>query len=834
MSENQHIQLVGSLAETFKLRSIRGNDELGRLFEYTLELLAVDESLTFGDVLGRNLTVRMNLQDGERFYDGFVTRFAQVGRRGRYALYEAQLRPWLWYLTRTEDCRIFQNKSVPEILDSIFREHGYTDFETSLTEDHEQEIREFCVQYRESDFNFVSRLMEEEGIYYFFRHQEGKHVLVLADGPSSHETIEACEEIPYLPPGSESARRRDHVRDWWLAQEIQPESYAHRDFDFLHPGKPPEANEPRPREHQADSYEVYDYPGGFGDADAGTRGKRLAGVRIDERVAEFERVRAQGNVRGLEVGGLFSLAGYPRDDQNREYLATSCSFEGRAADYEADGESEGASFQCTFTAIDSGVCFRAARLTRRPVVQGPQTATVVGPGGETVHTDEYGRVKCQFHWDREGARDDNSSCWVRVSQASASSGWGSMFLPHIDDEVIVAFLEGDPDRPIIVGRVYNADNMPPCNLPGNKYCSVIRDHFGNELLMDGTPGREGLSLYSPSHRSELVLGRSFQRTSDSDDWEKTYGNSYKVSFGNSVGISLGQSALISAGVRGSVHAGAAVTVGLGVQVGVNASSRLNVTVGPELALSMTTKVSWGYSREYNHTKSTYRRTSGADIVMDSDKQVILAGGKDDRTMLISDDDEISMAYGTAIPRAVKDAWAKVWAVTTAASGVAAATAVGVGVNSMQSALKASETEQNPDPDQADPTARRVFTASGSAAVDSGRNYGLLALGFGTAAFASIAAHIKASASQPPPAHTDQTARIGLRDGMVDIWAGKGESSSISLRKDSIDLTSKGDITLWTGDDGDVVINKVMQLSKKSKLVKIKGVRLDHKNLKVFD
>ncbi len=827
MGKDVHpLSLGGPLADTFVVRGLTGEEELGRLFDYTVELLATDEALAFGDVLGQHLTASLALPDGHRHFDGCITRFTQVGRVGRQALFHAQIRPWLWYLTRCSDCRIFQDRSVPEIVEGIFREHGYSDFENDLSESYEP--REFCVQYRESDFAFVSRLLESEGIYYFFRHEDGKHVLVLADGYSAHGAPAGYETVPYLPPGSEAGRSRDHIHDWCLDQEIQTELYALRDYDFEKPRANLDAKESITRDQQGGSFEVYDYPGGYREK---SRGDAVAKTRIEERQAGFGRVRPQANTRGLAVGCLFSLDGFPRDDQNREYLLTGMRCEARAGSYEGMGDSEPASFACTLTAADSQTPYRPARRTPQPVVQGPQTATVVGKSGEKIWTDKYGRVKVQFHWDREGARDENSSCWVRVSQSSAGKNWGSMFVPHIDQEVVVSFLEGDPDRPLITGRVYNADQMPPFSLPGNQHSSIIRDHYGNEIVLDGTPGNEHISLYSPSHRSKLLIGKSIQKSSESDDWQKTYGNARKLTVGHAVGITLGTNTSILGGNNFSLVAGGSELVKAGIDISVGVSARLGITIGPELALSLTTKVSAGWAREYKHTKGDYRRTSGSDIVHDSDASIVLAGGKGDHTILTSSDDEISLSYGDGGPRPRKDTWAKVFGAAAAATAVGAGAALITGGAGMASELENASSEDK-DTNSADHNGEPVFSAPEDAMINpwSMGSAGVATL-LGAASIGMLIAHIKSSSSLPVPSHTTESAKLSIKDEQVHMFAGKSSMSSVTVLPKEAKIMSDGDITLEA--TGDVVIGKLAKLSDSGGYMKIMKGKIDHKNLKVM-
>jgi type VI secretion system secreted protein VgrG len=425
-------------------------------------------------------------------------------------VYSATVRPWLWLLTQASNCRIFQDKTVPEIIKQVFRSHGLTDFEESLTEKYAP--REFVVQYRETDFNFVSRLMETEGIYYFFKHEATKHTLVLADSYSAHDTVDGYEDVPYIRPGSLQQALPDHLDGWEVAQQIEPGTVILNDFNFETPKSNLLAKRSAPNSHERADFEDYDYPGKYL---KGADGETYARLRLEELNARYEQVKGTGNARGITVGSLLEPTNLPVESDNREYLLTAARFAIEGPNYETQEHGNGGEvFRCTFAAIDSKCPFRTGRGTPRPTVPGPQTATVVGEAGEEIWTDKYGRVKVQFHWDREGQRDENSSCWVRVTQMWAGSQWGAIHIPRIGQEVIVDFLEGDPDKPIITGRVYNADNMPPYPLPDNKTQSGIKSRSSkggtasnfNEIRFEDLKGKEELHI-----QAELDMSTNVKR-----------------------------------------------------------------------------------------------------------------------------------------------------------------------------------------------------------------------------------------------------------------------------------------------------------------------------------
>lgn len=489
-----------------------GAEELGRLFQYVVDVVSSDEAIDPYQLLGENVTLRLDAQeDAPRYFNGYVSRMTQVGRLGGQAHYRFELRPWLWFLTRTSDCRIFQEMTVPDIILQVFRDHGFTDFESSLSETYR--TWEYCVQYRETDFNFVSRLMEQEGIYYYFKHEDGKHTLVLSDALSAHATIPGYEEIPYIPPDESEIEDRECVSDWSFTREVMSGAYALQDYDFKLPRTNLLSASSAPAGHSGDAFEVYDYPGEYM---AASEGEQYARLRLQEIAARHERKRAQANARGITPGALFTLADHPRDDQNAEHLIVAASYVMHAANYESGGPSGGPTFECSFEALVSSCPFRSARTTPKPAVQGPQTAVVVGKSGEEIWTDEFGRVKVHFHWDRYGQADETSSCWVRVAQVWAGKGWGGMQLPRIGQEVLVEFLEGDPDRPIITGRVYNGVNTPPYELPSSQTISTVKSNSSkggggfNELRFEDKKDEEQIFVHAQKNLDVRVLNDRFE------------------------------------------------------------------------------------------------------------------------------------------------------------------------------------------------------------------------------------------------------------------------------------------------------------------------------------
>ena len=565
-------------------------EELSRLSEFDIDLLSEKGDIAPNKILGKNVTVKLELHDDSaRHFNGYVTRFQQVGFHGRYHAYQATVRPWLWFLTRTADCRIFQEKTVPEIIKQVFGDHSVADFKDELTYTYRK--RTYCVQYRETDFDFLSRLMEQEGIYYFFTHAQGRHTMVLADAYSAHAPAVGYETLQYIDSERVVRPEQEYISRWSYACEIQPGKYEIDDYDFERPGVELAVRSRMAREHALADYEIYDYPGAYLQT---ADGDQYVGTRIDELHAQFEIARGESNARGLASGCLFKLTGQPRSDQNREYLILAASYAMTFNEYET-GDSPGATCTCGFSALNSKQQFRPQRITPKPIVQGPQTAVVVGPAGDEIYTDKYGRVKVQFHWDRYGKKNENSSCWVRPSHPWAGKNWGMFSIPRIGQEVIVDFLEGDPDQPIITGRVYNAEQMPPYALPANMTQTGIlsRSSKGgsganaNELRFEDKKGAEQVYLHAEKNQDISVendethsVGHDRTKTIDHDekvhvkhDRTETVDNNESITIGVNRKEKVGANETVSVGANRSVSVGASETKKVALQrthlVGIN-------------------------------------------------------------------------------------------------------------------------------------------------------------------------------------------------------------------------------------------------------------------------
>lgn len=483
------------------LAGFSGREAISELFSFHLDLLSEKPAVDFSRIIGQNVTITVALSDETpRYINGIVSHFATSGKDNRFTRYQMTVVPWAWKLTRFQDCRIFHNKTVAEIIEKVFFSRGLTDYTLSLTGSYSP--LEYCVQYRETDFQFISRLMEEHGIFYFFRHGKSKHTMVLGDSASAH--------VPC--PGQETAGcnlvaggldQADVVTSWRFEQQWRSGKCTLTDYNFTTPSTSLLASEPTIVSVGGNAdFELFDYPGGQTTRSEGTG---VAKLRMEEEEASHILAGGSSVCRAFATGCRFSLTDHDQSAMNTSYVLTAIRHTASVASSYTEGGDGGYSNE--FTCIPATVPFRPARRTPRPVVRGPQTAVVVGSSsdkdsgdpegggdGEEIWVDQYGRVKVRFPWDRAGA----CSCWVRVSQDWAGKGWGAVSIPRVGQEVVVSFLEGDPDRPLITGRVYNAEQVSPYTLPqyGTRTTFRTRSSTGggednyNELRFEDKTGHE--------------------------------------------------------------------------------------------------------------------------------------------------------------------------------------------------------------------------------------------------------------------------------------------------------------------------------------------------------
>ena len=494
-----------------------GTESVSGLFTYELELLAdlqqqQDQKVIPEDLLGKDVTITLELAEGDRYFNGIVKRFIEGHRDDRFAHYRAEVVPWLWVATLKSNCRIFQNLTTLDIIKQIFdglkSSCDSVQYRDATTGSYVS--WDYCVQYRETDFNFVSRLMEQEGIFYYFEHDQGQHTLVLADSNTAFPTCADQPKARYVS-NIGYAEREDVILHFQKQQEVRPGKYSLRDYHFELPSKTLEKNEPTTvNVGNNASLEMYDYPGDYvprfnqtssrlGDVES--MGQDVAKLRMMEEEVAHQVHSGKSDCRAFYSGCTFELTGHPAGMDGKYIIVQMHQAVTQSPGYMSDEEST-EPYQSSIVCLPYDVPFRPRRLTPKPVVQGPQTAIVCVKDGEESWLDKYGRVRVQFHWDREGEYNENSTCWLRVSQPWAGNTWGAHFWPRVDQEVIVDFLEGDPDQPIVTGCVYNASQMPPYDLPDHYTVSGIKTRSSkngsssnfNELRFEDKIGDEQIFM----------------------------------------------------------------------------------------------------------------------------------------------------------------------------------------------------------------------------------------------------------------------------------------------------------------------------------------------------
>ncbi|HEY0603854.1 MAG TPA: type VI secretion system tip protein TssI/VgrG [Herpetosiphonaceae bacterium] len=465
------------------LKMLHGTETISGLFHYTLEMVSENKNLSFDSIVGKSATVSLAMgNDSTRYINGIVGRFYQAGTDGQFTTYYAELYPWLWLLTLTSDSRIFQAKSAPEIITAVFDELGFSDYKKSLSKTYT--ARDYCVQYQETAFQFVSRLMEDEGISYFFEHSDGTHTLVLADDADAFAACPGLSGAIRYQSSLAGDTTADAITQCTFERQVTPTKYAVDDFNFETPSNDLLSSQSSGSGNLA----LYEYPAGFTAKGAGsTKAKlRLGSLQVPKTL-----LRGQSFSPAFTPGHTFTLVGHDRDEANAKYVLWRVSHSATTNGYTN-----------SFEAFPASVPFYPQHQTPRPVIPGTQTAIVVGPSGEEILTDSYGRVKVQFHWDRLGKSDENSSCWIRVAQGWAGKSWGSIFIPRIGQEVVVSFLNGDPDRPLITGCVYNAEQTVPYALPGAQTQSTIKSNTSkggsgsNEIRFEDLKDSEELYIHA--------------------------------------------------------------------------------------------------------------------------------------------------------------------------------------------------------------------------------------------------------------------------------------------------------------------------------------------------
>jgi type VI secretion system secreted protein VgrG len=597
------IQIDGNA--NLQFRQMSWTDGLGQLPAAHIGLISEESSVDPLKVLGKVARVRLELPQGkERWFNGIVTRFSRGGAVGRYYEYQATVHPWLWLLTRTADCCIFEKMKVDAVLKSVFGRYPFADFDLRLNGTYPD--MDYCVQYRETDFNFVNRMCERFGLYYHFEFSsDGHQKMVIVDSLSAHNENPGYESLPFHP-ATETQIDGEYVSTWDAHNLVSPGDFAVQDFNYLTSSLDLDEDARLAVGYTYDGFKVYDYPGKFTDASSGTAEAQL---RLEASHAGYQTYSAATNAQGMLVGCRFKLTKHPDPlISDQKFVITGSTVSMMLAAYEAHGEDE-PHFECHFESIPANTQFRPARVTPLPVVQGPQTAIVVGPKGEEIYTDQYGRVKVQFHWDHRGKQltDSNGTaipsedltCWLRVAQIWAGNRFGAVFIPRIGHEVVVDFLEGDPDRPLVTGCVYNDKNPPPW-LPGAPTQSGILTRSSkqgsaanaNALRFEDLKGSEEVWLHAEKdqrieveHDESHWVGNDRTKNVDHDEATQVKHNRTE-SVGNDESITIGNNRTENVGKDESVTIGNNRTESVGKDEKISIANNRTEDVGKDETVSI--------------------------------------------------------------------------------------------------------------------------------------------------------------------------------------------------------------------------------------------------------
>jgi len=621
--DNRILQLVTPLGEDFLLLDkFRAHEGLSTLFRYELDLVheetqagLVPTVIHPADLLGRPVGVSLVQPDGNfRYFSGIVSQFSQGNRDERFTYYRAIVVPQVWLLTQRAQSRIFQHLSVPDILKRVFE-----NLEVTFEIQGEFHPREYCVQYRETDFDFASRLMEDEGIYYYFEHGADGHKMIVANTQQSHRKCPEKNEVPFVLDLTGEEGFISCVGTWLVRHQLQTGKYTLWDHNFELPHRRLEAEElSRFAVGHNDQLEIYDYPGNYAKRfDGVSKGgsdqaslqnifednRRTVEIRMQERDAEYQVSSAWSSCGSLTAGHRFRLFDHPVRTNNADYILVSIQHEAEQSPDFVSGETRSLAYHNSFTCIPYGAektPYRPPRKTPRPTIQGSQTAVVVGAPGEEIFVDKYGRVKVQFHWDREGQADSNSSCWIRVAQNQAGLRWGSAYWPRVGQEVVVDFLEGDPDRPIIVGSVYNASELPPYTLPDEKTKTVMFKSLSskggggfNEIRIEDKKGSEQIFINAERNTDTRIKNDRFETVGHeshlivkNDQLEQVGGDKHlKITgdqnekVGGTVSLTVAQDMQEKVGSKYALQAGTEIHLKSGTNLVIETGTSLTLKVG---------------------------------------------------------------------------------------------------------------------------------------------------------------------------------------------------------------------------------------------------------------
>jgi len=607
--------------DTFLLTNFEGHEYISGLFDFQISVISENLDVVPDDIVGKTCTIEIKADKG-RFFHGFISGFQFGEVTGRvtgksFREYRMTMVPWLWFLSQTNDHRIFQEKNTKDIVSQVFDDLGFSDYEFKAEGG---KVREYCVQHNESNLDFVCRLLEEDGIAYYFKHEKQKHKLVLVDQKNAYDELPETK-LEY----SKGTSVGSQIHKWEHQYKFRKGQWSLNDYNFKEPTKDLKANVVTKSKFANNSkFEHYEYPGLY----ESTLGSELVKVRLDAEEADRDTVLAQSNCASFYAGGRFALAKHVTAAEKGDYHIVSIYHHAEDQSYYlSDGGT--ASYLNDFVCVPANVHFRPKLTHLKPVMRGPQTAIVVGPAGEEIYVDEHNRIKVQFIWDRKGANDENSSCFLRVMQSWAGNQWGASFIPRISHEVIVDFLDGDPDRPIVTGSVYNGKNKPPFE---SKTQSGIRtrstkDGSGsnaNELRFDDKKDSEQIFIHAEKNLDTEV--ENDETHSVDNNRSKTIGNDESSSIGNDRSKSVGNNQSESIAKNKTIDVGENHTESIGGNKSLTISKDHTESVGGNMSISISKDLKETVSGAYQEAVTKEYALKAKEITFQADKQIVLKTG----------------------------------------------------------------------------------------------------------------------------------------------------------------------------------------------------------------
>ncbi len=611
------------------LTAFAGEERISGLFSFDLQFLSERGDIQPDEIVGENIDFYVRFPDGEpRYFNGHVNRFTYMGQGDRAHMYRATVVPWLWFLTKGADCKVHETGSqqnAQDIIDGLLSELGFSDYKWDLKRTPEK--RDYCVQYRETHFEFITRLLAEEGIFYYFKHEQGKHELVMTDHVGG---VFDCEDGDVqLLSNLSQPEVTDNLSSWNHDYEFTTGKFAHTDYDFEKPStsllvtKDTLVSLPAVKK-----YEVYDYPGEYVDKGLGDG---LAQLRMESEEVAFDTVTGSSECRSFSPGGRFEVKDHHNaGEAGGKWVLTAVQHTAdQGGQYFSGGPHSDEIYRNSFKCIPAATVFRPP-FRPKPGIHGIQSAVVTGPAGEEIYTDEHGRVKVQFHWDRLGKKDENSSNWIRVSQVHAGEGWGMMDIPRIGEEVVVSFLDGDPDRPLIVGRVYNAEKTPPFALPAEKTRrgNSTKTHKGsgyNEMSMDDTAGAEQIRI-NAQYNMDTTVGNN-QTLDVGVDRTVKIGSNEAITIGADLTLDVGNNRTVTVKTDEDIDVGSNQKYKIGSnQTGEVGASR-EVTIQSDDKLTATNQTVALSGKQTTDVDSDISVKSGTKITVEAGASIeLIVGG----------------------------------------------------------------------------------------------------------------------------------------------------------------------------------------------------------------